>query len=519
MLECASMSLARAVRRVAISPRYAILVLSLLTLLFASRSARAQLPTVTQIVGTVLRVPANPHPGGVADNIINYADCKADLSFRFTLGLSGVPNGDNLVVWAGPATTDCTALASRQPSTATCWPVVAGPLSQGNGETDAGLRTTTFEVRMQDIVAQAASAPGTITPTYPPGGWTDQENGVCTRQLTDAESPLFLWFFFTDSDNLPAGDAIGVAQAYPVVVDTYAQDLAGGVSVTQSLDSQLTVTISTPPDSTTASYNIYCDGHAPNSYDASTTSALPQYDAASNQQCVTDSSVTDSADSSESSTSSEDASTGSPEDSSAGSVDSSTDSAVVPPPPDDAGGSPCAIPLNEAGASTTGPAPCPPSFLQSGGGTASEVPTDDGGLTNEAGAAISEGTSTPVRGTMLLSIPPMYLCGTASPSSPSLTITGLHDGDIYTIAAAAVDVAGNIGPLALATSGSPNSAACTTVSEIPDFWANYVQAGGQAGGGYCSAAEGVGLPAGTTGLGLLMMASMVAVSRRRRRRG
>ena len=67
---------------------------------------------------------------------------------------------------------------------------------------------------------------------------------------------------------------------------------------------------------------------------------------------------------------------------------------------------------------------------------------------------------------------------------------------------------GNVGPLSNVPCGEP--------VPVNDFWKNYYEAGGRAGGGFCSA-DGVGVPAGTSGLGLLMLASMIGIVRKRRR--
>jgi hypothetical protein len=111
---------------------------------------------------------------------------------------------------------------------------------------------------------------------------------------------------------------------------------------------------------------------------------------------------------------------------------------------------------------------------------------------------------------MTLGIPSKYLCGTVPVSNPTLNLTGLRDGYFYTIAVAAVDSAGNVGPLAVQ---------CQEPEKLADFWYDYTTAGGQAGGGYCAAAESVGAPAGMSGLGILVVACGVAIVRRRRRAG
>ena len=105
-----------------------------------------------------------------------------------------------------------------------------------------------------------------------------------------------------------------------------------------------------------------------------------------------------------------------------------------------------------------------------------------------------------------------YLCAQIGGTSTSVTVPNiggvpyLKDGYYYNVAVAATDAAGNVGPL--------SNVACGEPVPVADFWRLYYDAGGRAGG--CSA-EGVATPAGTSGLGVLMVASMVGIIRRRRR--
>jgi hypothetical protein len=172
------------------------------------------------------------------------------------------------------------------------------------------------------------------------------------------------------------------------------------------------------------------------------------------------------------------------------------------------------VPLNDGGIPASSTGSCVgETILVSGGGTTTDagLVADPDGATEVDGAPVYvEGTSV-TAGTMPGTIPAKYLCGTIgnSGAGAQYTVTGLTDGIYYNFAVAAVDSAGNVGPLA---------ATCTEPVELADFWSNYTNGGGQAGGGYCSAAEAVGVPAGSGGLGLVMVASIVALIRKRRRR-
>jgi hypothetical protein len=135
---------------------------------------------------------------------------------------------------------------------------------------------------------------------------------------------------------------------------------------------------------------------------------------------------------------------------------------------------------------------------------------DDAGETvtpQEDAAATEDGRATTSYGRMTL-IPSKYLCGSVSASSTEANVLGLRNGNYYNVAVAAVDALGNVGPL--------SNVECAEPVPVNDFWRDYYRAGGQAGGGFCSA-RGVGEPSGTDGIGLIVAAGAVALLRRRAR--
>ena len=72
-----------------------------------------------------------------------------------------------------------------------------------------------------------------------------------------------------------------------------------------------------------------------------------------------------------------------------------------------------------------------------------------------------------------------YLCGsTASKNAQAANATNLVDGVPYNVAVAAVDTYGNTGPL--------SALQCQVPQPIIGFFKGYQDAGGQAGGGFCS---------------------------------
>ncbi|MEO6419555.1 MAG: hypothetical protein ABIP39_09130, partial [Polyangiaceae bacterium] len=135
--------------------------------------------------------------------------------------------------------------------------------------------------------------------------------------------------------------------------------------------------------------------------------------------------------------------------------------------------------------------PNPSSVIVSGGGTTT---------VDEAGVSTSTG------GTQVV-IDPKYICaklggGTAT----NATVSGLINDVQYTIAVAASDGYGNIGPLSTPTCSSPTL--------VDDFWKTYRNSGGQAGGGFC-ALEGAGMPVGSSVFGLSGLVAALSLVRRR----
>jgi MYXO-CTERM domain-containing protein len=129
-------------------------------------------------------------------------------------------------------------------------------------------------------------------------------------------------------------------------------------------------------------------------------------------------------------------------------------------------------------------------LVQGGGGSLSE----EGGSTVDAEAVAGGRLSL---GFQYGQPDAKYLCGYGSASATSIQIAGLKDGDYYNIAVACVDSVGNVGPLSNVACSEPTQSATT------------------AGGISCST-TGTSAPAGTSGLGVLMVAFMAAVARRRR---
>ena len=105
-----------------------------------------------------------------------------------------------------------------------------------------------------------------------------------------------------------------------------------------------------------------------------------------------------------------------------------------------------------------------------------------------------------------------YECGSitgntgTSVRAASIAGNPLVNGTRYAVAVAATDAFGNVGPL------SP--VICEVPAPTTDFWESYKNAGGAAGGGFCTT-SGPGLPAGS--LAVLGITGLVVGSLVRRR--
>lgn len=143
-------------------------------------------------------------------------------------------------------------------------------------------------------------------------------------------------------------------------------------------------------------------------------------------------------------------------------------------------------------------------------GAAADAAVADAASDADAALVFDSGTTVPVTPAGVSQIPTSYQCApivsgdTASSLSNSLTLTNY---DHYVFAVAAIDDLGNVGAV--------GNLVCGTPGPIQDFWYDYVQDGGQGGGGYC-ALEGVGLPAGGSCMALGVGLGVIGLVRRRR---
>lgn len=138
---------------------------------------------------------------------INRGDCLADTTLRFSLTFTSFVGGQELQVWAGKGSDDCSdrTVRSDPQRSASCWMVHAlqpGPL-QSVGD---------FDVNVRDIV-------GYLNAPTPPKAYPDKRPGAeaCDTQSTAASANLTLYFFIVQSGG--DGTKLGEGDTYPLPVD------------------------------------------------------------------------------------------------------------------------------------------------------------------------------------------------------------------------------------------------------------------------------------------------------------
>jgi hypothetical protein len=393
---------------------------------------------------------------------INYDDCVRNMTLQFTLLLSGFTGQDNVQVWATNQG-DCSTAAERGIGPPpTCWLV-----NEGLVEPNLELSTTkTFAVRVQDLVGPQAPL-GTI----PPGG-TIPNAGVdaCTHQSSFAAVPITIQFLALQPNGDP--DTTATNYSYTLPTDLVGPPTPAGVSIGVG-DTLFDVTWTANSDADTAGYDVFIDP-APGQVASDATAT-----ADTNTQLVC--SV---------------------------SGDASTDAGCIL--------------LSTGGSAGTGAAVCGSSVLTSAlvqqTNIAEVTETDDAGnVIVEAGTTLegNAGIATiPCRnlvGASCAAGSPVYAAQSSSVTGESdarFTVSGLTDGDKYTVAVSAVDFFGNPGP--------PSVEQCATPMPVNDFYKLYREGGGTAGGGFCTIAA-VGSRRGSSAFGIGVIATIVALGLGRQR--
>lgn len=146
--------------------------------------------------------------------------------------------------------------------------------------------------------------------------------------------------------------------------------------------------------------------------------------------------------------------------------------------------------------------------------------TDDAGISSSSsGPVCTSPNLAPTSGTKIVpdaNFDAKYKCGEIAGNSgiqaTATSIAGvpLENNKSYAVAIAATDAYGNLGPL--------SAVYCETPEVTNSFWENYVNAGGGAGGGLCTA-SGPEAPIGSlTTFAVIALAAATSLRRRRNRR-
>jgi hypothetical protein len=424
-------------------------------------------------------------PAGLNPDGINYDDCISDMTLVWPLELSGF-TGQSLEIWVTTGGT-CTNDPERgNGGVADCWLVGSQVINQ------PATFGYSFAVRVQDLVGSQQIVPN-------PPVYTPRDSSACQSQPTESSQNFVVYF-------VPVSGVTAQGTAYQ---QTITADLVGptppvGVSIADG-DTLFVVNWTANTDADTAGYDVFIDPIPGSGQEASvatgtTTTRLvcPDSGSASEVGAL-------DADSAEAS--------------------DATLEAVAPGSLADAG----CYTINVGPSSPTpGSTTCGSGILQSAnvqdGGVISIVEDEAATETfDEAGNLI---TTTETGNVGICTIPCQYLYGAscafgqpvytsinnptlASEGNGSYTIKGLTNGTTYNVVVAAVDASGNVGP--------PSPEVCDYPAPVNDFFKNYTNDGGKAGGGFC-ALEAVGMPASSAALFGGLGAAFLGAARRRRRR-
>lgn len=481
--------------------------------------------------GKYVDVTNYPRPQNLNPTGVNFSDCEQDLRLDFPLVISGFNPGDyaHIEVWAG--TVDCTQDANRNNINAgvsqPCWRV-HGDLPPQNAVSAYSMPALSIYVRDVLRFEQPIMMSGQNI-SYD-GNYHDSANGknACFVQTSDAGVQLSVYF-------IPIGpnhQAMGTAYQYPLNTDLVAPPPPYNVTLNAG-DSLLQVKWTSPGnDPDIVGYAVFSDppaagatsggcscgsslGNGANSY-VPGAFGLPNGDAS-----CTDAEA-DAIDEGEAATAE------------AAAMDVATESAVG-----EAGGEAgmvgpeASVPeaSSESGAADAGPTgggagtgncssggitvgveggACYSSALEShvftvnGGGSTPILPTDDSGTSS--GSVGAEG-GVSLAGGGISSIDPKYEVGEIDDfTATQLTLTGLTNGDSYTVVVTSIDGSGNVGPV--------STPACGTPQPTNDYWKTYKKDNGGALG--CALESGTSNDVPLFALGLA--ATAAAFIRRRTRR-
>jgi hypothetical protein len=367
-----------------------------------------------------------------------------------------------------------------------------------------GNTSVTCAVRVQNLVGPENTPPNPATTPVNRG------SEACTVQTSFAPVPLVIWFLPTTSVNKLQGTG------YQYSIPT---DLVGPnppvVSTPGIGDTLLIVNWTANTDSDTAGYDVFIDpppGRTPTFFPT-----LFCNDGGSGSTSTTSAATTSVTTSTSSSTLDDGAIDDGAIDDGAASVTTSTTTSTTSVSSN--GAASC---FYVGGNSDTGVA-CQSDALSGtatsiDSGTSIVTVTDDAGNVIDSSVVATGGGISSILcdflvGTSCTAGQPAYTAQNTSVAGESGThfnITGLTNGALYNVAVAAVDNSGNVGP--------PSPLVCQLPLPVDDFFKVYREAGGGAGGNFCSL-DVIGGPAASSFSAGVLGVTALAFGRRRRRKG
>jgi hypothetical protein len=458
------------------------LAAALLVVLFA-RSAAAD-TSRGQNNGIAQRSPNPSHPVPFA---FSFEDCKQDVVYTWGISVDNV--SDVLQVWAAPQGVDCTDPTQRTAPGGQCWPVTAQMVTSNSFQVPVHGRDVTAHMNdPQNTTRYSFSGPAGIS--------------ACYTQTSAPAQTFTLSFLLFQGATAVSGQT---AFQYQLKVDilgppspcTNGQSNGDGFAHSIGIgDGELILSFLPPVSSDVFGMRVFCtpsptaDGAAQGALDLS---VAPIVTGAGNSMCglssLGDSGGTTAGD---------------------GSTASSIHTIPLQGVGTDAAG---AVDANADGADAAD---------MDAAGTDSAVSPTDGNV--DANPAVDAANSAAcgsalVDGMNGSDIPSGFDCGDFGGNGgvATATIQGLTNGQVYSFAVGAVDQVGNAGPITFL--------GCSSPEKIVNFYGAYTQAGGTAGGGFCSAsatrgsdaAEGAGTAAALGAAGALMAAAVVRRKRRNKR--
>ena len=396
---------------------------------------------------------ASTHPNGSQPTWISHDDCEANIYLQVSLNVTGTPLNVPIEVWAGPSGIDCTDPTQRTGTVAQCWQV-ANPVTPAN--------VVTVKINAQDIVTPFTAAVGQKPATFTPGNAAG-----CDSFSTSG--PVAANIYFIPVSN---GASSGTAATYGISIALIGPAAPTGVTVGAG-DTLIKVNWTPVTDANTQGFRVFCDPPP-----------------GKTSQTVAEAGTTTTT------------------------VEVCQDGGFADGGFDDAGNYLGDIPI-DGGCTTEN------QTSTTGGSTGGQICSSTPGLCCQASAEIfsgggttsstgdsESGTTTVVTGAKP---PPAdinnYKCAdVGSPTSTEAQVTGLTNGTATVVGVAAYDVVGNVGPM--------SDPKCESPTPVDDFWKDYKNAGGGAGGGFCSVDKSA--PAGGLGAFVLVgLASIGSIARRR----